>query len=132
MAVSEKRLLAAANARAVQRATGRYGGRPKGVLNKATIAKIQSGEAFVKATTKKLGQVADDLLRNSKYGDTGASKELLDRTIGPVRKDVHLTGEFALRALHVHALPKQEGQVDAPHDTIDTAGAPTVVPLVES
>lgn len=115
-----------------RRALGRMGGRPKGVLNPRTIAKIKSAEAFVAALTPKLGQVADDLLINSKLGDTKASDIILDRTIGPVRKDVHLTGDFSIKSLHMVALQPIEGQVIASPDTSpQVVAAQSIVPLVE-
>lgn len=109
-----------------RRALGRMGGRPRGVLNPNTIAKIKSAEAFVDALTPKLGHVADDLLINSRLGDTAASKVILDRTMGAVRQDMHLTGEFALKALHVVALPVKEHEPEQS----PIVGAPAVVPLV--
>lgn len=62
-------------------------GRPKGVLNKATILKIQSRDSFVTEGLKHVGKVQDDLLRNSSAGDTRASLGFLDRVgIAPVQK----------------------------------------------
>lgn len=57
-------------------------GRPKGVLNAKTIAKIKSKEAFDKAITERAGQLADDLLRNSQNGDTQATKVALEQAFG--------------------------------------------------
>lgn len=54
-------------------------GRPKGVLNKETIAKIQSRETFIEHVSKYAGKITDDLLRNSEAGDTRASLGLIDR-----------------------------------------------------
>lgn len=109
-----------------RRELGIRGGRPKGVLGAKKRAAIKSAEAFVAATTEKLGDVADDLLINSRLGDTAASKVILDRTMGAVRQDMHLTGEFALKALHVVALPVKEHEPEQS----PIVGAPAVVPLV--
>lgn len=114
-----------------RRALGRMGGRPKGALSRSTILRIQSGETFQKELLKHVGQVGNDLLINSKLGDTKASDIILDRTIGPVRKDFHLTGEFSLKALHLTALPPVAGQVEQPNASAANITAAAIVPLLE-
>lgn len=130
---SAKQIAALEKARAVRRATGRLGGRPRGVLNPSTIARIKDNATFEAEARKRAGRVLNNLLVASDFLDTGASKEILDRGLGPIRKDIHFTGEFALKALHVHALPVVAAQVAAADDTESQVNAsPTVVPLVES
>lgn len=65
-----------------RKSIGKMGGRPKGVLNKATIAKIKTKETFDAAILDRLGIIGDDLLRNSQNGDTQAAKVLLEHVLG--------------------------------------------------
>lgn len=69
----------AAELAAYRKAIGRQGGRPKGVLNTKTIAKINSRETFIEHVGKHAGRLADDLLRSSEAGDTRATLGALDR-----------------------------------------------------
>ncbi len=54
-------------------------GRPKGSLNLATIAKINSRESFITEGQKLAGKWLADLHRNSDEGDTRATLGALDR-----------------------------------------------------
>lgn len=73
-------------------------GRPKGSLNKETIAKINSRQTFVEEVSKQAGILANDLLRQSKKGDTRATLGALDRIgIAPVQQIKHeITHRFSL------------------------------------
>lgn len=131
MAISEKKRIALEHARAVQRATGRWGGRPRGVLNASTIAKIKDKATFEAEARKRSGRVLDNLLVASDLLDTSASKEVLERGFGKVSQDVNLTGEFQVKSLHMHVLPAAgvpivESQDAAPE--VMPTGAP---PLIE-
>jgi len=67
------------NARAMvehRKSIGKMGGRPKGALDKRTIAKIKTKEAFDALILSKLGALADDLLRNSMQGRHGCNESV--------------------------------------------------------
>lgn len=75
-------------------------GRPKGVLNKETIAAIQSRKTFVEHVSKYAGKITDDLLRNSESGDTRASVALLDRVDIIATQKIEHEHKFSLIGLH--------------------------------
>lgn len=89
-------------------------GRPKGVFNKATMAKINSRTAFVEEVTKKAGILANDLMRNSAKGDTKATLGALDRIgISPVQR-VKLEGTVGFSLVE---LALQRPMLDGNPDT---------------
>lgn len=85
----------------LRRKMGKMGGRPKGVLNEKTIAKITTKEAFAKVVEKKAGLIAEGFFRNLIYrGDTSAGNSLLDRAWGKVPQGVQMqVATFSLKEL---------------------------------
>ncbi len=86
------------------REVGKLGGRPRGVLNKSTIEKMKTQEAFVKVIQEKAGLIADQLLQNLIYNkDTSAGKELLDRAFGKAPQAIDMrVAHFSLKELAEH------------------------------
>jgi hypothetical protein len=84
----------------LRRSMGKMGGRPPGVLDKRTIEKTKTIEAFVQVVKDKAGFIADNLLQGSQRGDTSASKELLERAFGKVPQGVQMqVATFSLKEL---------------------------------
>ena len=75
-------------------------GRVKGVLNPATIARIQTKQAMQDIIQKHAGFIINNLLMGSANLDTSASKELLERTFGKVPQGVQMqVATFSLKEL---------------------------------
>ena len=90
----------AMNLAILRRSMGKLGGRPKGVLDKKTIAKIKTKEAMQEIIAKKAGRIIDNLLIGSDLQDTTASKELLERAFGKVPQGVQMqVATFSLKEL---------------------------------
>lgn len=89
-------------------------GRPKGVLNKSTIAAIQSRETFIEHVSKYAGKITDDLLRNSEAGDTRASLGLIDRVGIIATQKIEHEHKFSLVGLQ-----NDRTQLNAGPQTID-------------
>jgi len=85
----------------MRRKMGRMGGRPKGVLNPKTIAKMKTKEIFAEAVAEKAGLIAEGLFQNLIYkGDTSAGNALLDRAFGKVPQGVQMQiATFSLKEL---------------------------------
>ncbi len=82
---------------------GLLGGRPKGVLNPSTIAKIKTQEAVQKIILEKAGFITENLLRGSANLDVQASKELFDRAFGKAPQAIDMrVAHFSLKDLHEH------------------------------
>jgi len=121
---ASSRTAAARARRAEMQAAGTTFGRPKGVLNKSTIAKIQSKEAFDEAIRVNAGRLADDLLRNSQNGDTAATKVALEQTFGKPKDSSLVDGvkaAFSLLALATRAAQLERAPVDVTKDIVNAA-----------
>lgn len=110
---------------AIRRATGRLGGRPKGVLNAATIQKIKDKRSMEAAIQKRAGRIVDNLLRGSDELDTQASKELLERGFGKVVQPIDNT----IKIFSLTGLAKEQDMLDGNKDLrILDAPPPTIEP----
>ena len=111
------------------RKIGILGGRPQGVLNKSTMERIKTKEAFAEIVKEHAGFIANNLLIGSKMQDTAASKELLERAFGKVPQGVQMqVATFSLKELAeyrkgflnppeiVPALPLQEPKENEKND----------------
>ena len=97
----------------IRRSMGIKGGRPKGVLNKSTIEKTKTIEAFVQVVKEKAGLIADNLLIGSCKGDTQASNILLERAFGKVPQGVQMqVATFSLKDLAEYRKSLQNPPVD--------------------
>jgi len=75
-------------------------GRVKGVLNPATIARIQTKQAMEEIIRQKAGFIINNLLMGSANLDTSASKELFDRAFGKSIQAINLQAvTFSLKDL---------------------------------
>ena len=102
------------------------GGRPRGVLNPATIKKIQTKKAMEEEIQKRAGILVDDLFRGSQQLKTEATRELLDRGFGKVPQGVQMqVATFSLKELaeyrkglqnppEIDALPKDVPNINPP------------------
>ena len=106
------------------REIGKLGGRPKGILAPATIAKIKSKEVFAKEIEKKAGVIAEALLQNLVNNkDTSAGRELLDRAFGKVPQGVNIQAvQFSLKELADY---RKAVQQDVPQLPIEKPNNPT-------
>lgn len=96
----------------IRRARGIKGGRPKGVLNPATIARIKDKKTMEAAIQKRAGRIVDNLLRGSDALDTQASKELLERGFGKVVQPVGGNFTFSLVLLGERSQKMIDGNKD--------------------
>lgn len=105
-------------------------GRPKGVLNAKTIAKIKGKEAFDKAVAERAGLLADDLFRNSRNGDTQAAKVLLEHTFGKPKDNSlrDVVTAFSLLAFATHAANLGAQPIDANKDVTKIEPLPSTLP----
>jgi phosphoribosylpyrophosphate synthetase len=86
------------------------GGRPRGVLNPATIKKIQTKKAMEEEIQKRAGILVDDLFRASQSLKVEAAKELLDRGFGKVPQGVNIQAvQFSLKELSEYRKNLQQG-----------------------
>lgn len=108
----------------------KIGGRPKGVLNAKTIAKIKGKEAFDKAVAERAGLLADDLFRNSRNGDTQAAKVLLEHTFGKPKDNSlrDVVTAFSLLAFATHAANLGAQPIDANKDITKIEPLPSTLP----
>ena len=96
------------------------GGRPRGVLNPATIKKIQTKKAMEEEIQKRAGILVDDLFRASQSLKVEAAKELLDRAFGKVPQGVNIQAvQFSLKELadYRKAVQQDVPQITPPNPT---------------
>lgn len=111
-------------------------GRPKGVLNAKTIAKIKSKEAFDEAVRERAGLLADDLFRSSRNGDTQAAKVLLEQTFGKAKDNSlrdNVAAVFSLLAFAQRSaqLPPVDGNKDVAKNELPAPEVPHPRPSSE-
>lgn len=88
----------------LSRKYGKLGGRPKGVLDPKTIARIQTQKAVQEIILKNAGFITDNLLRGSANLDVQASKELFDRAFGKAPQAIDMrVAVFSLKDLNERA-----------------------------
>lgn len=86
------------------RRVGKLGGRPKGVLDPKTIARIKTQQAVQAIILQKAGFITDNLLRGSQNLDVQASKELFDRAFGKAPQAIDMrVAVFSLKDLNERA-----------------------------
>ena len=84
----------------LRRSMGKMGGRPPGVLDKKTIARIKDKQIMEQIMREKAGLAVDDLFRASQVLKVDASREILDRAFGKVPQGVQMqVATFSLKEL---------------------------------
>ena len=106
---------------------GKMGGRLPGVLNKKTIEKTKTQEAFVQVIKEKAGVIGDALLANLLYNkDTTAGSILLERAFGKVPQGVQMqVATFSLKELAEYRKSLLQSPQDVPALPIEQPNNPT-------
>ena len=86
------------------------GGRPKGVLNPSTIAKIKTKQVMEEEIRKRAGLIINDLFESSRIHKVAASEALLDRGFGKVPQGINVQAvQFSLKELSEYRKNLQQG-----------------------
>ena len=86
------------------------GGRPKGVLNPSTIAKIKTKQVMEEEIRKRAGLIINDLFESSRMHKVAASEALLDRGFGKVPQGINVQAvQFSLKELSEYRKNLQQG-----------------------